>query len=151
MLHFGRLGEDEVSVTLHAVEVPVSSKMRQDFEQGKIRWTNFWSHSGWVIEFSLVLFSDEPVNARYVPFGEINPAFLKELRVLDGLGSPYKIHHDKLAGLCEFEKKYRPIETEHRDDYQDFILKYRSFLDETCIIRTEFLEFDIDTLNKKVA
>ncbi len=142
ILHIGRLADDEASSLAHGVEAPLSSKELRDFEKGKINWTNFWSHRGWVIEFSVVLFSDEPIKTRYVPFSQLNPVFLQELKELDTLGSPYKIYHDTLVSRCEFEKKYRQGEVEDKDAYQDFILKYRGFLDETCNIKSEFLEHE---------
>ncbi len=151
MLHIGRLNQDELTSYGYAVEVPLSSKIRLDFERGKINWSEFWGHKGWIIEFSLVLYSDDPVKARYIELRDANPTFLKTLHDLDALGSPYKIYHDQLVDNCEFEKTHRPFETECRDEYEEFVLRYRDFIEHTCTIHRQLFCGEDKPIVKKVA
>jgi hypothetical protein len=109
LLHFNGLSVDESSTSAYLIESPKNSKLRHQFEKGTITWTDFWSHRGWLIEFTIILFGDDPVKSRYLSFEEVTPEFTQELKKLDPQGGPYQIFHQNLVDLGEFEQKYASI------------------------------------------
>ncbi len=126
----------------YALEAPISCEIRRQFEKGLMKWSDYWRHTGWLIEITFELGSNQDAMVRYKSFEQCDARFLSTIEKLDRLGGPYKIYHDNLVGLCDMEVIRARGETRYRDRYCEFVTKYKDIIKDTCDIQTKHLEFE---------
>ena len=129
----------------YGIEAPVNCNIRRQFEKGLIKWSDYWRHTGWLIELTFELGSDHDVSVCYKSFDQSDVRFLAMIQKLDQLGGPYKIYHDNLVGLCNIEDARGIAGTKYRDRYFEFVTKYSDIIKFSCDIQTRHL--DIENLN----